>query len=403
MNPEAALISAICKNKDIATVLQANPDTLFVTHRDVWAELKEYYVKYKEVPSVDILETQFRDFVEVDADGPTAYYLDQLTNQYRSTGLAALIRQTATLVNDGKNAEALAIMSSESAKLARVTSTVQDLDLSDVDSAVAYLHDRQQVDNFGGIYTGLLGFDTCLPAGLGPGMLTVLLAYPQIGKSWLALYIAAQAWRQGKVPMIISLEMTEHEVRNRMYAILGNGKWSHRSLSRGDVDIDDFKAWAVQTFENQPPIHIVSTDGLGIVTPDVVRGKVDQYKPDIVIVDYLQLMGSNTPTESEVVRVKSISRDMKLLSLSQQVPVVLIASATPDDNTDMESPPELGQVAWSKQIAYDADVVLAMGREPTAPEMEVVFRKNRHGPMGDFVIACHFDTGQFEYVDVDDV
>ena len=39
MNTEAALLSAICKNKDIATVLTDNVDEIFISHRDVWESL----------------------------------------------------------------------------------------------------------------------------------------------------------------------------------------------------------------------------------------------------------------------------------------------------------------------------------------------------------------------------
>jgi hypothetical protein len=41
--------------------------------------------------------------------------------------------------------------------------------------------------------------------------------------------------------MIISLEMSETEVRNRVLAIMGEGLWSHRKLSNGEVEIDMLK------------------------------------------------------------------------------------------------------------------------------------------------------------------
>ena len=36
MNTEAELISAVCKNKDISTILADNSDDLFVSHKDIW-------------------------------------------------------------------------------------------------------------------------------------------------------------------------------------------------------------------------------------------------------------------------------------------------------------------------------------------------------------------------------
>ena len=195
--------------------------------------------------------------------------------------------------------------------------------------------------------------------------------------------------------------MTESEVRNRIYTIMGEGRFSHRKISNGSMDIDEFRQWAEKKFDNMPPFYVVSSDGLGDVSPSVIRGKIDQYKPDIVFVDYIQLMQPNSKTDNEVVRIKNISRELKILAISEQVPIIAIASATPEDATDMNSAPSLGQVAWSKQLAYDADFVLALGRQAGSTILECVFRKNRHGFLGEFLIDVEFDSGRFRYKDID--
>ncbi len=130
-----------------------------------------------------------------------------------------------------------------------------------------------------GIKTGLPGFDNYLPSGIMPGQLGVFLAYPGIGKSWLALYFAVQAWKQGRSPLVISLEMSETEVRNRVFAIMGEGLWSHRKLSNGEVEIDMLKKWHAEKLAGKPEFHIISNDNGGDVTPSVIRGKIDQEKP----------------------------------------------------------------------------------------------------------------------------
>jgi replicative DNA helicase len=118
-----------------------------------------------------------------------------------------------------------------------------------------------------------------------------------------------------------------------------------------------------------------------------------------VFIDYLQLMQDNAGTSSnETVKIKNLSRELKLLAISEQVPIIAIASATPDDASDLESVPQLGQVAWSRQIAYDADWVLAMGRKQNSDALECAFRKNRHGFLGDFIMFADFDKGKFEEI-----
>jgi replicative DNA helicase len=235
-----------------------------------------------------------------------------------------------------------------------------------------------------------------------PGQLGVFLAYPGIGKSWMALYFAVQAWKQGKTPLVISLEMSETEVRNRVFTIMGEGLWSHRKLSNGDVELDTLKAWHERHLKGKPEFHIISNDQGGEINPSVLRGKIDQYKPDFVIVDYLQLMAPNQKSDNETVRMKNLSRELKLMAIGEEVPIIAISSATPDDVNDLSGVPTLGQTAWSRQIAYDADWVIALGRASNSDIIECAFRKNRNGFMGDFLVQVDFDKGYYRYKDYED-
>ena len=401
MNLEAKTISAVLNDKQIHVLLQANVDTLLRTHNDIWKFVRDYHEQNQTMPPVNIVKQQFPDFDYVGDTGSTKHHLDELRVDYLNDNMRSMLRAAANDLQDGRTTDALDLLIKETANIKRITSTVRDLDVADVDDAVAYFEQVKELQENGshGIYTGLAGFDNYLPAGITPGQLGVLLAYPAIGKSWMALYLAVQAWKNGKSPLVISLEMTEAEVRNRIYTIIGQGMWSHRKLSSGKVEIDMFKKWAHTTFDGKPSIHIVSNDGIGEVSPSVLRGKIDQYKPDIVFVDYLNLMTSNQRTDNEVVKMKNLSRELKLLAISEQMPIVAISSATPDDVTDMNSVPTLGQTSWSRQIAYDADWLLALGRAPNSDVLEAVFRKNRNGFLGEFMVQVDFDSGRFIYKD----
>jgi replicative DNA helicase len=400
-NLEAKTLSAVLNDKQVHVLLQANIDTILRTHNDVWGFVRNYYEQNQTVPPASIVKEQFKDFEYTSETGSTKHHLDELRTDFLNDNIKIMLRSAATDVQDGKATDALNNLVTETANLKRITSTVRDLDVSDVDDAVAYFENIKKLQESGmhGIYTGLAGFDNYMPAGITPGQFGVLLAYPAIGKSWMALYLAVQAWKHGKSPLIVSLEMTEAEVRNRLFAIIGNGMWSHRKLSSGNVEIDMFKKWMSKTFDGKPSIHIISNEGLGEVSPSVLRGKIDQYNPSIVFVDYLNLMTSNTRTESEVVKMKNLSRELKLLAISEEVPIIAISSATPDDVTDMNSVPTLGQTSWSRQIAYDADFLLALGRAANSDVIQAVFRKNRNGFLGEFMVQVDFDRGIFKYVD----
>jgi replicative DNA helicase len=403
-NTEARVISALLEDKQMHVLLQANVENLLRTHNDIWNFIRLYFENNSSVPPVSLVVEKFRDFEPVSGVGATKHHLEELQTEYLNDSLKDILRSAAGEVQGGEGSKALDELITKTSELKKNTSAIRDIDATDLESAVAYYENVQKQKETGqiGIKTNLPGFDNYLPSGIMPGQLGVFLAYPGIGKSWMALYFAVQAWKQGKSPLIISLEMSETEVRNRVFAIMGEGVWSHRKLSNGEVELDMLKSWHKNKVEGRPEFHIISNDNGGEVTPSVIRGKIDQYKPDFVIVDYLQLMSPNQKSDNETVRMKNLSRELKLMAISEEVPIIAISSATPDDVKDLSSAPTLGQTAWSRQIAYDADWVMALGRATNSDIIECVFRKNRNGFMGDFLVQVDFDKGYYRYKDYED-
>ena len=403
-NTEAKVITAVLQDKQIHVLLQSNVETMLRTHNDIWNFIRLYSENNQALPPADLVREKFRDFEPVSGVGSTKHHLAELQTEYLNDSLKDLLRNAAGEVQTGNGTEALEHLITKTSELKKNTAAIRDIDATDLEDAVAYYERVQKQNELGavGIKTGLPGFDNYLPAGIMPGQLGVFLAYPGIGKSWMALYFAVQAWKQGKSPMIISLEMSETEVRNRVFAIMGEGLWSHRKLSNGEIEIDMLRKWHANKVEGRPEFHIISNDSGGEVTPSVIRGKIDQYKPDFVVVDYLQLMSPNQKADNETVKMKNLSRELKLMSISEEVPIIAISSATPDDVKDLSTPPTLGQTAWSRQISYDADWLLALGRGVNSDIIECVFRKNRNGFMGDFLVQVDFDKGYYRYKDFED-
>lgn len=403
-NTEAKLISAVLQDKQVHVLLQANVENILRTHNDIWQFIRNYSETNGTVPPVSLVVDKFRDFSPADGIGATKYHLEELQSEYMIDSLKDILRSTASDVQSGQGSKALEELITKTSTLKKNTATIRDIDATDLEDAVAYYENVQRQNEIGaiGIKTGLPGFDNYLPAGIMPGQLGVFLAYPGIGKSWFALYMAVQAWKQGKSPLIISLEMSETEVRNRVFAIMGEGLWSHRKLSNGQIEVEDLKRWHAKELAGKPEFHIISNDSGGEVNPSVIRGKIDQYKPDLIIVDYLQLMSPNQKSDNETVRMKNLSRELKLMAIGEEIPIIAISSATPDDVNKLDTVPTLGQTAWSRQIAYDADWVLALGRATNSDILECVFRKNRNGFMGEFLVQVDFDKGWYKYKDFED-
>jgi replicative DNA helicase len=398
MNIEATLISAVCKNKDISTLLADNVDDLFTSHRDIWNALKSYYYKFKAVPEVGILQEKFKDFEpDTKIKAETGYYLDQLKSEFLSNKLKNIILQGGSALKEDAPSRVLANMQSQLASLSKFTSNVRDLDVTDMQSAENhFLSVKERSAAMGGspgILTGFSAIDKAYPTGMAPGHLIVAIGWPGRGKTWFTSYLACKAWEQGFKPMIISLEMSPENMRDRIYTMMGSGLFKASDLSKGDINIDDFKSWGSKKFADKNGFILVSNEGTAEITPNTVQGKIDQHKPDLVILDYHQLFNDNKRSQSEVERNRNISREFKLLAVANNIPIIDITAATADDVSDQDEPPMMSQVAWSKAIEYDADMAMAIHRYPNTNMIEVVSRKNRHGSNFAFYLDWDINRG----------
>ena len=397
MNTEAELISAVCKNKDISTLLADNADDLFTSHKDIWEGLKSYYYKFRAVPEVGILQDKFKDFEPVQTKAETGYYLDKLKNEFVSARLKTIMLQAGSSLKEDAPSRVLGVMQSQLATLSRYTNNVRDVDVTDIESAERHyqsVKDRSTVmGGSPGILTGFEAIDKAYPTGMAPGHLIVAIGWPGRGKTWFTSYLACKAWEQGFKPMIVSLEMAPENMRDRIYTMLGSGLFRASDLSKGDINLDDFRSWATKTTEGKNSFVLVSNEGTAEVTPSTIQGKIDQHKPDLVILDYHQLFNDNKRSNSEVERNRNISRDFKLLAVANNIPIIDITAATADDISDQDEPPMMSQVAWSKAIEYDADMAIAIHKHANTDMIEVVSRKNRHGQDFRFFLDWDINRG----------
>ena len=113
----------------------------------------------------------------------------------------------------------------------------------------------------------------------------------------------------------------------------------------------------------------------------------------LVVIDYLQLMQSESRNDNRVQEVAEISRAMKIMAKDLMVPIICCAqlSRGPESRTDKK--PMLSDLRDSGAIEQDADVVMFLYRDeyykvnetadPNADAAssvaEVIIAKNRHG------------------------
>ena len=102
------------------------------------------------------------------------------------------------------------------------------------------------------------------------------------------------------------------------------------------------------------------------MTVESLRGIVEADPPDLLIVDYLQLMETRKHTDSETVRVSNMSTAIKRLALDCNIPVLTLSQLSRQEDGRAALMPKLKDLKGSGNVEQDADKVIFL-HMPEAP------------------------------------
>ena len=395
---ELQTINSVLKNKDIGVLFGEAVDELFAESGDgdVWDYVKTYHNRYHAIPDVDVVKEKFSDFEDVEVKGHTEYYLEALKNEYISNKIEALVLKAGKKIGPDTASIVLNGLQADLMRLNRFSSSARDLNVMDFEDAERHYNEvRERAEAMGGtpgIATGISFIDSAYPSGLAGGDLVIVLGWTGRAKSQFTTLLACNAHRLGHRPMIVSLEMSGQKVRDRIFTIMGKGKFRQSDLTLGAVGTDDFRTFKSQ-YDEAPEFIVVTNDGSTELTPNVIQAKIDQHKPSVLIFDYAQLATDNANSQDMTARMRNMSKEYKRLAVNNNIPIILISSATADSSASASEPPTVEQVAWSKQLAFDADLAFAVHKHDDSNIVEIVCRKNRNGPLFSGFLDWDIDRG----------
>lgn len=254
---------------------------------------------------------------------------------------------------------------------------------------------QKLVENHGkvtGLTTGLIDLDK-LTEGLHPTQLIILAARPAVGKTAFALNVLTAAAKSTKKNIaMFSLEMPAEQLILRMISSVG--QIDNAKLKNGKMENEDWRRFdeAISQLGNT---NIYFHDAGGI-TASEIKAKCRRLATQgeglgLVIIDYLQLIDSSSKySGSRQQEVSEISRNLKMLALELEVPVIALSQLSRNVEKREDKKPVLSDLRESGSIEQDADIVAALHapdvETPTSDEIPVpiqlIILKHRNGPIG---------------------
>lgn len=255
------------------------------------------------------------------------------------------------------------------------------------EALVEWIEDLNKKDHM--IGTGIAGIDR-FTGGLQNGMLAILGARPKVGKTALALSIAKNVARKSGPVLIVSLEMSQKEILTRIMASesgVDMQKYVTKNLTQTELEamsdaIPEVGELKIRITNKQTPLQIrrfassmQRTEGLSLI-----------------VVDYIQLMKTDSHRKSRYEEVSEISRELKLMAMDLNVPILALTQFNREsEHGDTKRKPSISEARDSGSIEQDANIFIIQYAPPEPAPGSSMF---------DYWGACQEPGCEFQILDV---
>jgi len=253
----------------------------------------------------------------------------------------------------------------------------------------------RKMGEISGLSTGYPRLDEKL-LGMQPGQLIVLAARPAMGKTSLALNIAVSSCIQSGLPVaIFSLEMLATELSMRI--LTGRAKVDSKRVRTKNFMDTDLRSLARATQElSSLPIFINDAGNTTILD---IQSQCRKIKAEqglgLIVIDYLQLMGSANKALQREQQIAEISRGLKQMAKELGCPVIALSQLNRGVESRPDKRPTTADLRESGAIEQDADIVMFVYRDEVyfkestkEPGIaEIIVGKNRAGEIGTAKLA----------------
>lgn len=284
-------------------------------------------------------------------------------------------------------------------------------------------------DHMSGVPTGFTELDE-LTQGLQPGSLNIIAARPSVGKTSFAMNIVANIAMNPNVhkpALVFSLEMPTDQILMRMLSTFG--RVSMNNLKKANVEAHQWRDMVrkvkllAEEDENGERHDKLYIDDSGDITPLELRSRARKLHMEngglsVIMIDYVQLMRSQTKAANRTLEIGEISRSLKMLAKELEVPIIALAQLNREVDNRKDHRPLNSDLRESGSLEQDADIIMFLHREAVYSKGEggqdnshqatLIIGKNRNGATADIELlfmgeyTAFYDKGLAEAAGIGD-
>jgi replicative DNA helicase len=269
---------------------------------------------------------------------------------------------------------------------------------------IDYLH-RHKGDILG-VPCGFAKLDKLL-GGFQKSDLIILAARPSVGKTSLALNFALNAAkRYGQRVAFFSLEMSSEQLVQRLLSM--ETGINQQKLRLGDINENEWQMLIEAAgVLSETLLFVDDTPAMSALELRTKARRLQaEHGLDLVIVDYLQLMRSDTRVENRVQEISYITRSLKSLARELEAPLIALSQLSRAVEMRSEHKPILSDLRESGAIEQDSDIVMFIYREDMVKEdserkniADIIVAKHRNGPTD--TVPLYFNKELTKFADLE--
>lgn len=405
---EHLLISKIIQASSVSETLDAGlrPDHL----SDQWAEMYiwilNYWREYSAVPTSRAVKQQFGDIQILDAEAePFARLIDEIYDAYKHKQMVLAVSAASPMLNSHQTESAIKVLSEGIQKAALEVAHLRDVDVIQnwENRLNRYREMRDTPNSLRGIPTGFNGLDR-ITAGIRPQQLITFVGEAKKGKSLMTLIMANAAHQHGISPLYVSFEMSIEEQEARLDAITAGV--SHNKIIRGEMTVTEMQRieQALRIRKNMHPFYMTE-DTSSLTTVSALAGKIQQYRPGLVVVDGVYMMDDEygEPKNSPQA-LTNITRALKRLAQRFDIPILCTTQVLSSKLNNKKSRAiTADSIGYSSSFAQDSDLVLGVESDPDIEDQSIIrVVIARTAPRGEVHIKWDWENMDFTEVGDDD-